>query len=205
MKINKFNKKPLFPLTYGDQVENDDVRLSNYVVALMKSKKFQNYTTALFFALLSLGSYAQPSSAIPAEYGEAANEMLNQVAQGAEQVVPDLGQVAGNVNLNGANVPPHNPIPNNLNGVGQGGRVGFQNQQNFNGQQNFGNPNPPHTPAWRLPGPPMTPTGQYINTAAIIGSVGWICLNASWGNPILAYGCIGVVGGLLNVLRKRFF
>ena len=197
--MDKFNKKPQFPLTYGDHVENDDVRLSNYVVGLMKSKEFQNYTKSLLFALLIIGNYAQPSSAIPPEYGEAANEMLNQAPQGLEQVGPELGQIGGNVNLNGANVQPHNPIPNGLNGVGQGGRVKLHNQQNF------GNPNQPHTPAWRLPGPPTTSTGQYINTVAIISSVGWICLNAAWGNPILAYGCIGVVGGLLNVLRKEFF
>ena len=28
-------------------------------------------------------------------------------------------------------------------------------------------------------------TGQYINTAATIGSVGWICLNASWDSLML--------------------
>lgn len=191
--------KPHFPFTYGDDILNDGQRLSDSVVNKLSDKKTLNYLGSVAIAVFALGSQAAPVKAIPPEYGEAANEILNQAVPGVEPALPDLGQIAGNANFNGRNMPAHNPIPNNLNAVGQGGRVGLHNQQNL------GNLNPQHPAAWRLPGPPMSTTGQYINTAAIIGSVGWICLNASWGNPILAYGCIGVVGGLLNVLRKRFF
>ena len=38
---NNFNTKPHFPFTYGDE-NADEVRLSNYVVELMKTKNFQN-------------------------------------------------------------------------------------------------------------------------------------------------------------------
>ena len=75
-----FNEKAHYPFTYGDK-NVDKVMLSDYVVKLMKNKRFQSHTTAMFFTLLALGSYAQPSLAIPPEYGEVANEILNQGAQ----------------------------------------------------------------------------------------------------------------------------
>ena len=70
MKTN-FNEKAQYPFTYGDE-NADEVRLSIYVVELMKTKRFQSHMVSVFFALLTLRSYAQPSSAIPPEYGEAA-------------------------------------------------------------------------------------------------------------------------------------
>ncbi|MFT5791645.1 MAG: hypothetical protein ACI9LI_000982 [Saprospiraceae bacterium] len=193
MRMNRFNQKPQYPLTYGDKVDDDEVRLSDFAVELMKSKKFQSYASAVFFAFLTLGSYAQPSSAIPPEYGEAAANL----AQGVEQGVPPLGEVAGNIN-------PHQNIPQ----IGNPGRVGL-NQGGVgpnNNQHNFGQngvPHKPTQPAWRIPGPPVNPGGQYANTLLLVGSVGWICLNASWGNPIFVYGCVGIVGGLVNELRKK--
>jgi len=190
MKTN-FNEKAQYPFTYGD--ENAD-EVSTYVVELMKTKKFQNYITTLFFALLTLGSYAQPSSAIPLEYGEAAANVAQEVGQNA----PPLGDVVGNVN-------PQPPISNNAAQFGQAGRVNFNPGPNIN-QPNFGQngmPQQPIQPAWRIPGPPVTPFGQYTNTLLLIGSIGWVCLNASWGNPVFAYGCVGIVGGLVNELRKK--
>ena len=185
-----------YPITYGDK-NVDEVMLSDYVVELMKTKKFQNHMTAVFFAFLALGSYAQPSSAIPVEYGEAAANAAQEVGQN----VPPLGDVGGNVNVNVNRQP---PIPNNVHQVGQDGRVSLNPGPNMN-QPNIGNGRPvqPIQPAWRLPGPPMSPGGQYANTFLLLGSVGWICLNASWGNPVFAYGCVGIVGGLINELRKR--
>ena len=168
--------------------------LSDYVVRLMESEKFQSHATAVFFALLTLGSYSQASSAIPPEYGEAAAN----VAQGVGQNVPPLGDVVGNAN-------PQLPLPNNGAQVGQVGRVNLNPGPNIN-QPNFGQngmPNKPIKPAWRLPGPPSSPAGQYVNTFFLLGSVGWICLNASWGNPVFAYGCVGILGGLINELRKK--
>lgn len=194
----KFNEKPHFPLTYGDKVENDDTRLSNSVVKVANNKRVQSYLGALAAAFFTLGSYAQPIAAIPPEYGDAASQIIDNANIGQE--VPPLGEICAHAevgNIGNANQAAnlHNPIPNAAGQVGQAGRVNFH-PQNVR--------TPIKVPAWRLPGPPMSTSGQYINTVAIIGSVGWICLNASWGNPILAYGCIGVVGGLLNELRKKF-
>ena len=191
---NNFNTKSHFPFTYGDK-NADEIRLSNYVVELMKTKKFQNYITAVFFALLALGSYAQPSSAIPPEYGEAVNDVVN----GMDQVVPPLGAAAGVANV-GANAAQGNPVPNQLDQIGQGGRVNLnppiQPNQQFQ---------PVKVPAWRLPPAPVTPVGQYANTVALIVAVGWICLNGAWGNPIFMGGCVGMVTGLANEARKIIF
>ena len=175
---NNFNTKPHFPYTYGDE-NADEVRLSNYVVKLMKTKKFQNYVTGVFFALLTIGSYAQPASAIPPEYGEAANNVVH----GMGQAVPPLGAAAGVANV-GANAAQVNPVPDNLGQIGQAGRVNLNNPPIPNQHQQC---QPVKVPAWRLPPAPVTPVGQYANTVAIIASVGWICLNGAWGNPIF-YG-----------------
>ena len=199
-----FNKKPQFPLTYGDHVENDDVRLSNYVVALMKSKKFQNYTTALFFALLTLGSYAQPSSAIPPEYGEAAAN----AAQDFEQWVPPVGneQVAGAVNPNPEAI---NPIP----GIRtEGGAAANQNIQPLGGhQQNLPPQQGPRIQTnqkkplqYSFMTPPQTVVGQRLNTVGVTAAVTLICLNGVWGNPVFAWGCAGILFRLAIAVEERF-
>ena len=192
--INNFNENPHFPFTYGDDVPNDGHRLSDYFVNKLSEKKTQNYLVSIAIATLALGSQAAPADGIPPEYGEAAANVAQEVGQG----VPPLGDVVGKVN-------PQPPIPDNAVHVGQAGRVNLGAGPNIN-RPNFGQNEMPHKPiqpAWRLPGPPMNPFGQYVNTFLLIGSVGWICLNATWGNPVFAYGCVGVVGGLINELRKR--
>lgn len=50
--INNFKNKAQYPFTYGDKNANE-VMLSDYIVELMKTKKFQNYVTAVFFAFLT--------------------------------------------------------------------------------------------------------------------------------------------------------
>ena len=191
---NNFNTKPHFPFTYGDK-NADDVRLSNYVVELMKTNKFKNYITAVFFALLTLGSYAQPSLAIPPEYGQAANNVVN----GIDQAVPPLGDAAGVAHV-GGNAARGNPVPNQLDQIGQGGRVNLNPPIQPNQQVQ-----PVKVPAWRLPPAPVTPAGQYANTAALVAAVGWICLNGAWGNPIFMGGCVGIFAGLANEARKIIF
>ena len=92
------------------------------------------------------------------------------------------------------NVNNHNPLPNGANQVGQPGRINFNN---FNNRYQS-------TGAILIPGPPQTVSGQYINTILAIGSVKWICINGYWGHPAFAYGCLGIIGGILNELRKKF-
>ena len=107
--IYNFNEKPNFPYTYGDETA-DQVRLSDYVVELMKNKKFQNYIIAVFVSVVVLGSYASTSRAIPPEYGEAANNVVEQM----EQDIPPIGngQIANNIDGAGRvdfNARPQNP------------------------------------------------------------------------------------------------
>ena len=192
---NNFDTKPHFPFTYGDE-NADEVRLSNYVVELMKTKKFQNHMTAVFFALMALGSYAQPSSAIPPEYGEA----VNNVVHGMDQAVPPLCDAAGVADV-GANAVQGNTVPNQLGQIGQAGRVNLNNPP-IQPNQQFQAVN---VPAWRLPPAPVTPAGQYTNTVMLIASVGWICLNGAWGNTISMTGCLGFVTGLVYEARKILF
>ena len=66
--MQNFNEKPHYSFTYVDK-NSEEKMLSDYVVELMKTKIFQNHAAALFFDFLTLGSCAQPSSAIPPEYG----------------------------------------------------------------------------------------------------------------------------------------
>ena len=208
--MKNFNEKAHYPFTYGD-TNVDKIMLSDRVVKLVKTKRFRSHMTAVFFALLSVVSYPRGSSAIPPEYGEAAAEAIKGAGQAAQ---PMAGDFAGKVNINQQlpqNLPEGgNLIPPNLGHLGQAGNVGF-NQGNPGGfgphlnQNGIPNANRPPVPgnAWRLPGPPQGAVGQYTNTLFLIGSVGWICLNASWGSPIFAYGCVGIVGGILNELRKK--
>ena len=110
MVKNNFNKISHFPYTYGDNPVDDNVRLSFFVSELMQNKKFQNYAIAVFVSILALGSYAAPSSAIPPEYGEAANNVVGQVQQdvppiGNGKIINNIGQ-PDRINLNSA---PKNP------------------------------------------------------------------------------------------------
>lgn len=82
---NNFNTKPHFPFTYGDDVANDGERLSDYVVNKFKDKNFTSHLGAVALAVITLGSYAAPSNAIPPEYGEAAANFVKDFPQ---QCVP---------------------------------------------------------------------------------------------------------------------
>ena len=63
-KNNLNNNKLGFPYTYGDELENDGEKLSDYVVNKFKDKKFTSHLGAVTFAVLALRSHAAPSNAI---------------------------------------------------------------------------------------------------------------------------------------------
>ena len=44
---NKFNNKPHFPFTYGEEVKDDGKRLSDLVVDKLSNKKIQKYLGAV--------------------------------------------------------------------------------------------------------------------------------------------------------------
>lgn len=56
MIITNFNEKPHFSFTYGDEVENNNKKLSNYLVNKLKEKWLQNCIRSVAIALLTLNS-----------------------------------------------------------------------------------------------------------------------------------------------------
>ena len=207
--MKKFSEKANYPISYGNSTA-DKVMVSDYVVEVVKSEKFQRYMGSVGFTLLAVISRAQPVSAIPPKYGEAAAN----IAEGVGQNVPPLGDLAGTANV-GANAAQGAAQGAN---AAQGAMQGHGAMQGMNPGGYYGPGGYHHNPlqagpsnavqkphsAWRLAGPHISACGQYTNTALLIGSVAWICLNASWGNPIFAYGCVGIIGGIINELRKQY-
>lgn len=188
---NNLNTKPCFPFTYGDDNE-DEVRLSNYAVELIKTKRFQSHVTSLFFAFLTLARYAQSSSAIPPEYGEAANEMLNQAAQN--------GAIGGEVPPIGGNpqfIVPAMPIEQqHLIAAQQAGKVGPTIGQ-------IGQAGPTEPPTFWIPDRPLVTGSRAANTVAFTAALGVICLNAAWGEPVAIIMCSSGLVSLSYKLGKE--
>ena len=183
-----------FPITYGDK-NVDEVMLSDYVVELMKTKRFQSHVTAMFFALLALGSYAQPSSAIPPEYGEAANEILNQAAQngaaGGVPAAPPIGQIQGQVPMAQGN--PQYVIPGMT--MEQQRLIAAQQMGGMPQGPAIGQRGPTNPPSFYIPDKPRATGPRLVNTVAFTTAVGVICLNAAWGEPVAILMCsTGLVG-----------
>jgi len=192
---NNLNEKPNFPFTYGDR-NTHEVMLSDYVVELIKTKRFQSHMTAIFFALLTLGSYAQPSSAIPAEYGEAANEMLNQAAQngvaGGVPEAPPIGRIAGQVPVAQGN--PQFVVP----------AMPIEQQRLIAAQQaGIGRIEPTNPPVFYIPDKPMLVGPRAVNTVVFTTALGVICLNAAWGEPVAILMCSSGLVGIAYKLGKE--
>lgn len=170
--MNKFNKKPCFPYTYGDDIKNDDERLSNYIVNKLSDRRTQHDLGSIIAAIIALGGQARPSNAIPPEYGDATVNALKDITQ---QPVP------------GANGVLQNPLDiNQLHKEAlstSGPQVGLPNQVEP--------PKKPFVPFF--PGPPNTVRWQTTNTIALLFSVGVICANGAWGNPWAATVCAGAL------------
>ena len=198
MKI--LNEKAHYPFTYGDR-NVDEVMLSDYVIELMKTKRFQSHVIAMFFALLALGSYAQPSLAIPPEYGEAANEILNQGAQngaaGGVPAVPPIGRIEGQVPVGEGN--PQFVIP----------AMPVEHQRLIAAQQlgqrgpAIGQTGPTNPPSFYIPDKPKLVGPRAVNTVAFTTALGVICLNAAWGEPIAILMCSSGLVGIAYKLGKE--
>ena len=191
-----------YPITYGHK-NVDEVMLSDYVVELMKTKRFQSHVTAIFFALMALGSYAPPSSAIPPEYGEAANEILNQAAQngaaGGVPAAPIIGQIQGQVPMAQGN--PQCVIS----------AMPIEQQRLIAAQQMGGMPKgpaiiqrgPTNPPSFYIPDKPGSVGARAVNTVAFTTALGIICLNAAWGEPVAILMCSSGLVGVAYKLGKE--
>lgn len=191
--MKTFTEKANYPFTYGDKTDND-VMLSDYVVELVKNKRFQSHVTAISFALLTIGSYARPSVAIPPEYGEAANDIINQAAQngglGGVPAAPAIGPIEGQVP--GAQGNPQFFIP----------AMPVQQQRLLAAQQ-MGQPGPANAPVFYIPNRPMLNGPRAANTVAFTTALGVICLNAAWGEPVAIMMCSSGLVGIAYKLAKE--
>ena len=170
-----------FPIDYGDTPRNDGSRISDTVVKIVKTEKFQNICSGVLSFALAYGSQAQSAYAMPPEAGEhiagAAAEAVN--AGEAANLCPNLGNTAGTA--------PIGPVPAAAAAAAAvGGGVPGANTA-------IGTIKPP-APATNISpfmplGRPMTPMSRTLNTIAFGSSIGWICVNAYWGNPIALAGC----------------
>jgi len=210
MAINNFHEKPHFPFTYGDEVENDDKKLSTYIVNKLKEKRVQSYIGAVAIALLTLGSQAKPANAIPPEYGEAANEMLNRAAQngavaGGVPEVPPIGKIQGQVPVAQGNpqyVIGALPIEQQrLIAAQQAGRIGAM--PGMPQGAGMGQAGPTSPPSFYIPDKPVLAVTRAVNTVAFTTALGVICLNAVWGEPVAILMCSSGLMGIAYKLGKE--
>ena len=205
---NSFNEKPHFPYTYGDLIENDETRVSNYIIDLVQSKEFQSYSASLAYAVYYLGSQAAPVRAVPPEAGEGIVNAAAQAEIGANVMVGDiqgkieLGSAAAmdkkmvgslpNVVGNGPNLAGNGPGPNF---AGNGPNVVRGTQANYGNYGDFNAPPPGGGKGFPslVPGPPTTPFWKGVNTAAVGVGIVAICLNGAWGNPFATVVCAGTL------------
>lgn len=210
MLINNFNEKPFFPFTYGDEVGNDDKKLSTYIVHKLKEKRVKSYIGAVAIALLTLGSQARPANAIPPEYGEAASEMLNQAAQngavaGGVPEVPPIGKIQGQVPVAQRNpqyIIGAMPIEQqHLIAAQQAGQIGAM--PGMPKGATMGQAGPTGPPSFYIPNKPVLPATRAINTVAFTSALGVICLNAAWGEPVAILMCGSGLMGIAYKLGKE--
>ena len=151
----------------------------------MKNKKVRNYLTSVTFAFLTLVTFAQPSSAIPPEYGETVNESLNQAGQAAAGG-PPVGPIEGLQKNLPVNEIPQIPVTPAVPVVPAVAPI---------------KPNNP--PAFYLPPKPLLPAYRGANTFLFAGAVGVICMNAAWGEPVAILMCATGLTGIAYKIGKE--
>lgn len=194
-----------FPVDYGDSPLDNEDRLSVSVVKGIKSKQFRNIISGLFSVILILGSNARPANAIPAEAGECIADIAEAAAAEMPQGVP-AGTVAGTAAGRAAAAPGPAPLPAAGAAAGRGaGRFELGTPGAPLGPGGPGGPPAPGQPPIHLGIPrPVTTLSRGGNTVIFAGSIGWICLNAYWGDPVAIAGCSVMIGTwFLSVIGIR--
>jgi hypothetical protein len=200
-----------YPITYGHHTSDRKI-LSDFVVDAAKNKQVQRHLVSVAIAAFSIGMYAQPSSAIPIEYGEAANEMLNQATQngaaagGAPAILP-AGQIQGTVPVAQENsqcfipampIEQQNFIAAQQAATGMGPASG-----NLAPAGGPGAGNPSDLPSFYLPAKPKAVGPRAANTVAFTAALGVICLNALWGEPVAIVMCTTGLSTIVYKLGKE--
>ena len=180
-----------YPITYGDTIseDEDNKRFSNYVVSLLKNKRFQSHCTSVASAILFLGLNASSASAsdVPgAEY----EEFLK--ANGGQFQPQPNGQLPNQQQF----ILPAMPA---------------DMQQRLAAQQAGGlyqpmpdpGPGPASPPSFYIPDKPRKVGPRAMNTVAFTASLGVICLNAVWGEPVAILMCSSGLMGIAYRLAKE--
>ena len=200
--INDFNAKPRFPFTYGDDIVNDGERLSDFIVNKLSEKKTRNYIGSVAMAALALGAQVPKAYAIPPEYGEAANNIINQAAQ-TGATVPPIGDIKGHVpNVPGGEVPevPRCFIP--AMPIEQQRLIAAQQAGQLGGHLNPQRPASP--PTFWSPKAPVTDMQKFRSTLIFIISTAGVCSQAGW-NPIAQIMCAsGLALSSLAISKPAF-
>ena len=184
-----------FPYGYGDNVDDNDERLSTKILERMKSKDFQRYLSSVCICILVLGSVSRPAYAIPPEAGEFAARAAGEV----NQQLPDLGDVGRMGVANGQAAAAANAMHDPMVGVNIPNQKNFGFNDNARGDHSFVN-----KPLYRIPGPPETVVGQRINTVFAFSSLAYICLQGYWGNPIFMWGCGSMTIKFILMMYDKF-
>jgi hypothetical protein len=198
------NKSKLgFPVDYGDSPLDNEDRLSVRVVEGIKSKRFWGILSGLFSVILIIGSNARSTNAISLEAGESIAQAAAEAASEMPQGVPTTlgGTAAGRAA--GASAPAPLPAAPDVGCHNRFGRAGLPGALGTPGGPG-GPPSPGQPPVMIGIPRPATPILRTGNTLVFAGSIGWICLNAYWGNTVAIIGFSAMVGGwFLSVLGVK--
>lgn len=175
-----------YPFFYGNTISEDEdsKRFSNHVVSVLKNKRFQSHCTSVASAIvfLVLNTSSASASDMP---GSGYEEFLK--ANGGQFQAQPNGQLP--------NQQPHivYAMPADM-------------QQRLAAQQagglykpmpapGPGGSGPTSSPSFYIPDKPGKIGLRAMNTVAFTASLGVICLNAVWGEPVAVIMCSsGLIG-----------
>jgi hypothetical protein len=186
-----------YPFSYGDTISEDEdsKRFSNHVVSVLKNKRFQSHCTSVAGAILFLALNAPGASASDMP-GSEYEEFLKGAGPNGGPFQPQ----------------PNGQLPNQQPNIVHAMPVDMQ--QKLAAQQagglykpmptpGPGGSGPTSPPSFYLPAKPAKVGPRAINTIAFTASLGVICLNAVWGEPVAILMCSSGLVGIAYRLGKE--
>ena len=178
-----------YPITYGAIISEDEdsKRFSNHVVSVLKNKRFQSHCTSVASAVVFLALNASSASA------------SDMPGSGYEEFLKANG---------GQNGPLPNQQPHILHAMPA------DMQQRLAAQQagglcrpvptpGPGGSGPASPPSFYIPDKPAKVGPRAMNTIAFTASLGVICLNAVWGEPVAVIMCSSGLMGIAYRLGRE--
>lgn len=160
---------------------------------MVKTRKFNDICSAIISLVFIIGTQSKIVHAIPPETGEHVANLADaavKTGEAASLQAETCGHIAGHA-ANGAGP----ALPNLPNGQGGIPPVGELGTANLKAPGMPGGPPAPGKPPIYFPlARPETPGARMANTIGFTGALGFICLNAYWGNPVAVFGCTVMLG-----------